>query len=233
MTSRVYATRDEVRAFDRYCIERLGIPGIVLMENAGRQIAEAARGMVRPYGPVLGDAAGPRVLILAGRGNNGGDGYVVARHLAIGGLPAETAVLAARTQIAGDADTNLRILEAMGMPVHVLAGPADETVREVRRLLAQADLVIDGLLGTGARGEIREPYASAIAAVNETGKPVLAIDIPSGLDCDTGRPLGPAIRAAKTVTMAALKIGFRNPEAAAYTGEVIVADIGAPFRRLV
>jgi NAD(P)H-hydrate epimerase len=226
MTSCVYATRDEVRAFDRYCIERLGIPGIVLMENAGRQIAEAARGMVR-------GAPGPRVLVLAGRGNNGGDGYVVARHLALGGLAAETAVLAARGQIEGDADTNLRILEAMGLPVHVLAGPADETVREVRRLLAQADLIIDGLLGTGARGEIREPYATAIAAVNETGKPVLAIDIPSGLDCDTGRPLGPTLRAAKTVTMAALKIGFRNPEAAAYTGEIVVADIGAPFRRIV
>jgi NAD(P)H-hydrate epimerase len=225
MTSRVYATRDEVRAFDRYCTERLGIPGIVLMENAGRQVAKAARGMVRP-------AAAPRILVLAGRGNNGGDGYVVARHLAIDGVSAETAVLAARAQIVGDADTNLRILEAMGLPVYVLAGPADETVREVRRLLATADLVIDGLLGTGARGEIREPYASVITAVNEAARPVLAIDIPSGLDCDTGRPLGPTLRAAKTVTMAALKIGFRNPGAAAYTGEVIVADIGAPFNRL-
>lgn len=226
MADPIFATRDEVRAFDRYCIERLGIPGIVLMENAGRQIAEAARGMVR------GKAA-PCVLILAGRGNNGGDGYVAARHLAISGLPAETAVLAARSQIEGDADTNLRILEAMGMPVHVLAGPVDETVRQVRRLLARADLVIDGLLGTGARGEIREPYATVIAAVNESGKPVLAIDIPSGLDCDTGRPLGPTLRAAKTVTMAALKIGFRDPEAAAYTGEIVVADIGAPFKRIV
>ena len=103
MADPIFATRDEVRAFDRYCIERLGIPGIVLMENAGRQIAEAARGMVR-------SAAGPRVLILAGRGNNGGDGYVVARHLASGGLSPQTAVLAARGQIAGDADTNLRIL---------------------------------------------------------------------------------------------------------------------------
>ncbi|MCX5675058.1 MAG: NAD(P)H-hydrate epimerase [Planctomycetota bacterium] len=226
MADPIFATRDEVRAFDRYCIERLGIPGIVLMENAGRQIAEAARAMVR-------GAAGPRVLILAGRGNNGGDGYVAARHLALSGLPAETAVLAARSQIEGDADTNLRILEAMGLPVHVLAGPTDESVRQVRRLLATADLIIDGLLGTGARGEIREPYASAIAAVNETGKPVLAIDIPSGLDCDTGRPLGPTLRAAKTVTMAAPKIGFRNPEAAAYTGEVVVADIGAPYKRIV
>jgi len=225
MSASVYATRDEVRAFDRYCTEQLGVPGIVLMENAGRQAADAARAMLR-------GRTSPRVLILAGRGNNGGDGYVVARHLAVGGIQAETAVLAARSEIQGDADTNLRILDAMRLPVRVLAGPLEETMREVRRLQAAADLVVDGLLGTGVRGRIREPYAAVIATVNEAGRPILAIDIPSGLDCDTGRPLGPTIRAARTVTMAALKKGFENPEAAAYTGEVVLADIGVPWRRL-
>ena len=141
-------------------------------------------------------------------------------------------MLAPRGEIGGDADANLRILEAMGLPVTVLDGPLEDALARLRPLLAAADLIIDGLLGTGTRGEILDPYAAVITAINASAKPVLAIDIPSGMDADTGRPLGPTIRAAKTVTMAALKAGFRNPEAAAYTGEVVVADIGVPWRRV-
>ena len=218
------ATRDEIRAFDRYAIEVLGLPGIVLMENAGRQIAEAARAM-------LAGREKPHVVILAGPGNNGGDGFVVARHLAIAGIRAEVALLAPREKIVGDADTNLRVLEAMGFQVRALAGKVEAVLGELRPMLAEADLVVDGLLGTGTRGEIREPYASAIGAVNDARRPVLAIDIPSGLDPDTGKPLGPTIRATKTVTLAAVKVGFRKPGAAEYTGEVVLADIGVPFTR--
>ncbi|HUX15334.1 MAG: NAD(P)H-hydrate epimerase [Phycisphaerae bacterium] len=216
------ATRDEIRAFDRYAIEALGVPGIVLMENAGRQIAEAARAM-------LAGRAKPRVVILTGPGNNGGDGFVVARHLAMAGIRAEVALLAPREKIVGDADTNLRVLEAMGFQVRVLAGKVETMLGELRPMLAEADLVVDGMLGTGTRGEIREPYASVIGAVNDARRPVLAIDIPSGLDPDTGKPLGPTIRATKTVTLAAVKVGFRKPGAAEYTGEVVLADIGVPF----
>jgi len=218
------ATRDEIRAFDRYAIEVLGLPGIVLMENAGRQIAEAARAM-------LAGRKKPRVVILAGPGNNGGDGFVVARHLAIVGIRPEVVLLAPREKNVGDADTNLRVLEAMGFQIRVLAGKVEAMLGELRPLLAEADLVVDGMLGTGTRGEIREPYASAIGAVNDARRPVLAIDIPSGLDPDTGKPLGPTVRATKTVTMAAIKIGFRKPGAAEYTGEVVLADIGVPFTR--
>ena len=234
MPSAIYATRDEIRALDRYAVETLGVPGIVLMENAGRQIAEAARAM-------LHEVHGASALVLAGRGSNGGDGYVAARHLAIrlrqgfGGEPCdfrvEVAVLAPRSEIRGDADTNLRILEAMGLAPTILQGPVETILRDLAPMLERADLVVDGLLGTGTRGEIREPYANVIADVNASGKPILAIDIPSGLDCDTGLPLGPTLRAARTVTMAALKEGFRNPEAALYTGNVILADIGVPFSR--
>jgi NAD(P)H-hydrate epimerase len=225
MDSVPVATCDEIRAFDRYAIEELGIPGIVPMENAGRQIADAARAMLR-------DLKGRRVLVLAGCGNNGGDGFVVARHLAMDGLAVEAALLARREHVQGDARTNLDILEAMGLAVSVLDGPPDAVVRQLEPMLERADLVIDGLLGTGTQGEVREPYASIIAAVNAAGRPVLAIDIPSGLDGDTGRPLGPTIRARRTVTMVAMKIGFQNPEAAAYTGTVVLADIGVPFRRI-
>jgi len=216
------ATREEIRAFDRWAIETLGVPGIILMENAGRQIAEAARAMIA-------EKTSPRVLVLAGPGNNGGDGFVVARHLALDKIRAEVVLLAPPEKITCDAATNLAILETMGLPVHILAGEVEKTLRELGPMLARADLVVDGLLGTGTRGRVREPFASVIRAVNDAGRPVLAIDIPSGLDPDTGRPLGETVRATKTVTMAAVKVGFRKQGAAQYTGEVILADIGVPF----
>ena len=223
MPEQVYATREEVRAFDRYCIEKLGIPGIVLMENAGRQIADVARAM-------LDQVEFRHCLVLAGRGNNGGDAFVAARHLAGRGYMSEVILIGRRDGVPGDAAKNLDIFQAMGGYVRGLDGAADEVLRELAPTFQGADLIIDGLLGTGTQGEIREPYAAVIKAVNATGRPVIAIDIPSGLDCDTGRPLGPTIRAAKTVTMAALKTGFRNPESRQYTGEVILADIGVPYK---
>ena len=143
-------SRDEIREFDRHAIEDLGIPATVLMENAGRQIAGVARDMIK-------DVADPTVLILAGRGNNGGDGFVVARHLAMDGVRAEVVLLASREQVRGEAATNLEILEKMGFEIRVLDGPPERTVAEFEPLPAAADLVVDGLLGTGTRGENREP----------------------------------------------------------------------------
>jgi NAD(P)H-hydrate epimerase len=215
-------SRGAIREFDRHAIEDLGIPGIVLMENAGRQIADAARDMIQ-------GVADPDVLILAGRGNNGGDGFVVARHLAMDGVRADVALLAPRDEVRGDAATNLETLERMGFEIRTLDGPPERIVAQLEPLLTAADLVVDGLLGTGTRGEIRRPYADVIDAVNAAGRPVLAIDIPSGMDCDTGQPLGPTIRATRTVTMAAVKTGFERPGAAEYTGEVVLADIGVPL----
>jgi hydroxyethylthiazole kinase-like uncharacterized protein yjeF len=214
-------SRDAIRQFDRHAIEDLGIPGIVLMENAGRQIAAAARDMIQ-------GTADPKVVILAGRGNNGGDGFVVGRHLAMDGLRADVILLAAREQVRGEAATNLEILERMGFEIRALDGRPQRIIAQLEPLLAAADLIVDALLGTGTRGEIRQPYADVIDAVNAAARPVLAVDIPSGLDCDTGRPLGPTIRATRTVTMAALKAGFAQPGAAECTGEVILADIGVP-----
>jgi len=222
MTNAVYATRDEVRAFDQYCVEKLGVPSIALMENAGRQIADVARAM-------LDRVEFRHCLILAGRGNNGGDAFVAARHLAGRGYMSEVILIGRRDGVQGDAAKNLDIFQAMGGYVRGLDGDAGEILRELAPTFCGADLIIDGLLGTGTQGEIREPYAGVITAVNAARKRVLAIDIPSGLDCDTGRPLGPTIRAEKTVTMAAVKKGFAEPGAAEYTGEVILADIGVPL----
>jgi len=217
-----YATRQEIRDFDRHAVEELGIPGIVLMENAGRQIGEAAVRM-------LEEAEFRHVVLLAGRGNNGGDGFVVARHLAIHGYTTEVILVGRSEEVKGDARTNLDILEAMHFYVHEVEGPADDILRELKPTLLGADLIIDALLGTGAEGQVREPYAAVIDAVNAVKKSVLAVDIPSGLDCDTGQPLGPTIRATRTVTMAAMKAGFRNPDAAQYTGVVTLADIGVAY----
>jgi NAD(P)H-hydrate epimerase len=220
-----YATRQEVRAFDQYCISTLGAPGVILMENAGRQIADEARLMLLVTAP-------QRVLVVAGRGNNGGDGFVAARHLALHGATVVVALVAPRSEIKGDADTNLHLVETLGLPVHVLDGSLEDTLRRLAPLVEAAGLIVDGLLGTGTQGAVREPYAGVITAINAAGRPVLAIDIPSGLDCDTGLPLGSTIRAARTVTMAARKAGFANAESAAYTGEIVLADIGVPWRRV-
>ncbi|MBL7140335.1 MAG: NAD(P)H-hydrate epimerase [Planctomycetes bacterium] len=217
-------TRDQICAFDRYCIDDLGVPGIVLMENAGRQIAEVVREDV-------GLEPMPHVVVLAGRGNNGGDGFVVARHLAMYGVAAKVLLIGPRDQVAGDAGTNLRILEAMDADLEILDAPDDAVLARVRQVLEVADVIVDGLLGTGAEGAVREPLAGIIRAVNDARDhaDVFAIDIPSGLDADTGRPLGDAVMAKATVTMAAIKKGFAAESAEAYTGRVVLADIGVPM----
>ena len=224
MTDQPTRTREAIREFDRTCIEDLGVPGVVLMENAGRQIAEVVREDV-------GLEAVPHVVILAGRGNNGGDGFVVARHLAIYGVAAKVLVIGPRDQVSGDADTNLKILEAMDADLEVLDGADEEVVARCEQVLNVADVIVDGLLGTGTQGEIRPPLAGIIEAVNANRDhaDVFAIDIPSGLDCDTGLPLGPTVQAKATVTMAAIKQGFSAEGAEAYTGRVILADIGVPL----
>jgi len=211
--------RLQVRAFDTWAINQLGLPGVVLMENAGRGCAE--RLLAR-----LGDPAASRVVVLCGPGNNGGDGYVTARHLTNAGVHTETVICGDRERVRGDARVHLDVLERMGAAIRTWAmvGLRVETVREA---LSSADWVVDALFGTGLTGPVRAGYDVVIEALNQMGKPVLAVDIPSGLDCDTGRPLGPTVKATLTVTFVAVKEGFaRAPDAAAYTGGVEVASIG-------
>ncbi len=226
MKSDLAATRDQIRELDRTAIEDYGIPGLILMENAGRACARAADEM-------LGGADGRKATILCGRGNNGGDGFVVARHLSNWGADV-LVLLAARTEDAlaqeGEAATNLRIILDMDIPVKEV--PAPGQVAEALRERADSDLIVDALLGTGVRGEVKEPFRSAIEAVNECGCPVLAVDVPSGLDCDTGEALGAAIRADRTVTFVLSKVGFTQPGAQQYTGRVEVAEIGIPRRAI-
>jgi NAD(P)H-hydrate epimerase len=209
-------SREQVRAVDRRAIEEYGVPGVVLMENAGRSAAEL---LLR-----LG-ARGP-VTICAGKGNNGGDGFVIGRHLDIHRIPVRVLLFARPGELTGDAATNYRIIEKSGLPIAVFGPDVDEAT--VLRELAASEWVVDGLFGTGLTGPVRPPFDRVIAAINGCGARVLAVDIPSGLDCDTGRPLGATVRATHTVTFVGQKKGFVEPSAKEWLGEVHVAGIGAP-----
>jgi len=215
----VVMTRDQVRAVDAWATNTLGIPGVVLMENAGR-------GCVELIEEKLKDVSEPKVCIFCGTGNNGGDGYVIARQLNNSGFEVIVVVCGDRGKIKGDAKINLDILERMGQPIESLNPPQGDIAARVADFAAGASVLVDSLFGTGLSGQIRDDYRRLIESLNACECPILAVDIPSGLDCDTGRPLGAAIEASWTVTFVAVKKGFTLAQAARYTGEILVASIG-------
>lgn len=214
-------TRDQVREVDRLAIESLGIPGIVLMENAARGATQALLARLAPPRPPA------RVAIVCGGGNNGGDGYAMARHLHNHGCAVTLDAMKDPAGLSGDAATNHAICRRMGLAIEpVLEKPAIEAAAQ---RWAAADAVVDAMLGTGFAGEVREPMATAIRQLNALSGPlVLAVDVPSGLDCQSGAAAEATVRADVTVTFVARKTGFDAPGAAAWLGEVVVADIGAP-----
>ena len=219
----VVMTRDEVRAIDAWAINTIGIPGVVLMENAGRSCAELIEEKLK-------DVTGPKVCIFCGTGNNGGDGYVIARHLINRGIQVAVVICGDRDKIKGDAKINLDILERMGRFVELLDPSGGDIAGQVERPGNGAGVIVDSLFGTGLRGQLSDEYRRLIESINASKSPVLAVDIPSGLDCDSGKPLGEAIRAAWTVTFVAVKKGFLSAGAAQYTGEIFVASIGIATR---
>lgn len=212
-------SRHQVRELDRRASEEFGVPGIVLMENAGRNAA-ALLLQLRVSGPVA---------VCAGKGNNGGDGLVIARHLDAAGVAVRILLFADPASLVGDAAINFRVAERSGILVET---PAGSDAERIGARLVGAEWVVDALFGTGLDRPLRPPFDAAVAAINASGAKVLAVDIPSGLDCDTGLPLGATVRAHHTVTFVAPKIGFGAPEAAEWLGTVHVAGIGAP-RKLV
>lgn len=213
-------SRAEVRAIDRRAIEEFGIPGVVLMENAGRG---AAQHILDAFG---GAAAGLHVII-CGPGNNGGDGFVIARHLANGGVSVHVLTACEPERIAGDARINYEIVRRMGLPMSPFHSDAERAAGD--GLLHRAGVVVDALLGTGFSGVVREPLAEIIETINSVrGARVVAVDLPSGLDCDSGGPAAATIRAELTVSFVAPKLGFSANGAAAFTGRVVIVDIGAP-----
>lgn len=232
MSEPFWLSRDEVRELDRRAIEEFGMPGIVLMENAGRGAAELLMRLNPEEKPVT---------ILCGPGNNGGDGFVMARHLENHNYPVhiwlairgETAI-DVEANLSPDCRTNYLIAKRAGIAIELVRGSVPEWQREMIRsdLALHSNWIVDSVFGTGLRGAIGHPFDEMIAAANLSRKPILAIDIPSGLDCDKGIPLGITIQATHTATFVALKKGFLQPSAKAVLGDVHVIDIGAP-RKLV
>jgi NAD(P)H-hydrate epimerase len=216
-------SRDEVRDVDRRAIDDYGLPGIVLMENAGRNAAALVHSLAAARG-----SSGP-VMIVCGKGNNGGDGFVIARHLENLGHEVRLLLAFAPADTAGDAAINQRVAERSGQSIACLV---DADAATWQRALAGAAWIVDALLGTGATGPARGSIATAIEAINAARSHgtarVFAVDLPSGLDCNSGTPLGPCVFADVTGTFVARKIGFDQPGADAITGAVHVLDIGAP-----
>ncbi len=212
-------SRAEVREVDRVAIEAYGVPGVVLMENAG---AGAAR---------LLEAAGidGPVAIVCGKGNNGGDGFVIARHLDVAGREVHLLLACLPPDVRGDAAVNLAVAERSGLAITCLA-EGDQAAWE--QALSGTRWIVDALLGTGAVGAPSGVVATAIDAINAVRRRrdvrVLAVDLPSGLDCDTGATPGACVRADITATFVAPKRGFDIPGVSAFTGPVHVIGIGAP-----
>jgi len=196
----------------------LGIGVGKLMENAG---AEAAREVERRYGPLFGK----RVLVVAGSGNNGGDGFVAARYLAARGPRVKVLLLSSPEAIrTKEAETNWKRLGETAAEV-LVARDSNELSR-LGSEFGRAEVVIDAIFGTGIRGEVREPHASAIRLLNESRAKKVAIDIPSGLDPLTGEAKGPTVKADVTIALHRAKVGLRGRSE--FTGEVVVVPIGIP-----
>jgi len=215
----VVMSRDEVRAFDRWAIDTLGLPGVVLMENAGRSCAELIKDKLKHISK-------PKVCIFCGTGNNGGDGSVIARHLINSGFNVVVVLCGDRDKVKGDAKINLDVLERLGQPIERLDLTDSNIPEQVKNFAADADMLVDAVFGTGLTGQLGNEHKVLIESINAQNCPILAVDIPSGLDCDTGQPLGAAVKASYTVTFVAVKKGFTTNSAAQYTGEVFVASIG-------
>lgn len=202
---RLYSTA-QVRALDAYAIEQLGVPGYTLMKRAG----EAALRYLRTRFPVA-----HRIVIVCGAGNNGGDGYVLARFAHAAGLTVTTLAAVSPDSLRGDARQAFEDLRASGTQVQPYSPQG----------LAEGEVIVDALLGTGLRGPVREEAARVIRGINSSGRPVLAVDVPSGLDSDTGVPLGEAVRADCTVTFVGLKTGLFIGDGPEFTGTVFFDDL--------
>jgi len=212
-------TAQQMKEMDRLSIESFGIPGIVLMESAGRGTVDA---LLRHFP----DVRHMKVGIAAGHGNNGGDGFVIARYLAGRNVELSVYLLSKRERVQGDAAANLKLLEQMGVQVHEVQNTAALESHHDR--MRQCDLWLDAMLGTGLKSDVRGLFKEMIEFLNTLKKPIIAVDIPSGLDSDTGKPRGCCIRATVTVTFGLPKIGQVMLPGTEFVGTLKVVDIGIP-----
>lgn len=214
-------SRAVMRELDRKAIEEYEIPGMLLMENAGRNVAEVVM-------ETLEKNSGEKVAIICGKGNNGGDGYVIARHLYNAGYEVLVYLLTKVDDIAGDGDAglNLKILQNMGIKINEVLD--NDGINLMINRIADCGIIVDSIFGTGLKGELREPARTVINRINELDANVIAVDIPSGLDCDEGKVLGACVVADKTVTFAVPKKGFFVEAGPEHVGELVVTGISIP-----
>ncbi len=210
-------SREQMRAFDAYAIEECLVPSIVLMENAGRGAAVNVAERL---------ATGGRVLIVCGRGNNGGDGFVVGRRLMLLGYVVTVVLTSAATQLRGDAGVNHDAYVRTGGTV--LEVPEGESLAVLTDELGRADCLVDAIFGTGLDRPITGHVAEVIRLMNDSGVPTVSLDIPSGLHANSGAVLGCAVRADRTLTFAHYKLGLLTSAGAAHAGKIEVVDIGVP-----
>ncbi len=215
----ILVTANEMQAMDRQTIEDFGIPGMVLMENAGRG---ATRFLLEQFPDIETDKVG----VIAGRGNNGGDGFVMARYLKQKGIQVQVYLLAETDRVQGDALANLRLLKLLG--VAVVEIPDEASFAKFKSEMQEVDLWIDAILGTGLKSDVKGYFRTIIEFINSLNKPVFAVDLPSGLNSDTGQLCGACIRAAATTTFAYAKTGHVVYPGADYTGNLKIVDIGIP-----
>ncbi len=220
-----------MRSIDARSIKDFGTKGLVLMENAGAGVARVARDFIKENPSLFPDASPGKISIVTGKGNNGGDGFVAARHLKNAGFEVQVFTLAEAQDIKGDAKTNLLIWQKMGggtYPVNSLKGAEKHALA-----FRHSGLIIDAIFGTGTTKDVTGLYASVIDIINKVGKPVLSVDVPSGISATTGRVLGRGVRATITATLALPKLGLYLYPGRDFAGTIKVIDIGMPKELLL
>lgn len=219
----ITVTPDQMKEIDEYTINEIGIPGTVLMENAALAVVNE---IIKDFGSVKDK----EICVVAGRGNNGGDAFAIARHLFNKGAKVANILLAEKDTVSGDAHVNLEILDKMKINTIEVKNSSD--LEEFKVILEKAEIVVDGIFGTGLKRDIEGLNKEVVNFINSIGKPVIAIDIPSGINGETGEIAGVCIKAYKTVTFAFPKIGHFVHPGCDYTGELVVADISIPQKAL-
>ncbi len=214
----LWFNRSGLQQVDRRCVEQFHLPVAALMENAGSGVAHIVTRYAMP---------GEAILVLCGSGNNGGDSLVAARHLANRGYHLHIMLIAEPEEFTPIAAGHLATIRAMDVPITDISN-SDAPFAHWLAATGESACIVDGMFGTGLSRPIVGRLPALVAAVNAAERLVISVDIPSGLDCDTGQPLGLAIRAGHTVSFCGMKIGFAQASAAAYTGQISIADIGAP-----
>ena len=209
-----YVTIAEIKALDRAAIDERGIPAATLMERAGKAVTDEAMAMVK---------GGP-IIVICGYGNNGGDGFVAARHLIRAGYQVRVLVVGTPREYSPETRANFESLLELGCEPDTVM--LSEDIEKAADAVSEGILIIDAIFGVGVRGPLKELYVRLIDTINTAARPVIAVDVPSGLDADTGEPLPVAVKAVKTVTMGYPKAGFEKPSAKEYIGDCIVAEIG-------